>query len=78
MTIGQAKLDPMQRLAAAIIMQAALDARAGDIGALAWLKSDQALELVDFIGMDWLTVQRWTKAAAANRINGPKTDICPT
>ena len=65
MTIGQAKLDPMQRLAAAIIMQAALDARAGDIGALAWLKSDQALELVDFIGMDWWIVQRWAQSQAA-------------
>lgn len=65
MTIGQAKLDPMQRLAAAIIMQAALDARDGDIGALAWLKSDQALELVDFIGMDWWIVQRWAQSQAA-------------
>ena len=53
--------DPYEQLAAAIVYQAVIDARQGDLAALDWLIGEECRAYCDYIGMDWLIVQRWTQ-----------------
>jgi hypothetical protein len=47
------------RLAAAILGQAAKEAKAGDLDAAQWLLSGDAEILADGIGLSWPHVQKW-------------------
>ena len=67
---------PYEHLAAAIIYQAVRDAREGDTEALDWLNGDECRAYCDYIGMDWLIVQRWTQkrgAGSASRLPAGET-----
>jgi hypothetical protein len=62
------------RLAAAILGQAAKEARAGDLDAGAWLLSEQAELLADGIGLSWPHVQRWARARLQLQNDKPKRE----
>lgn len=51
--------DPYRRLAGAIVLQAALEARHGNPMALAWLGSDDAAIYLDYCRLDSRFVQTW-------------------
>jgi len=72
--------DPYEQLAAAIVYQAVIDARRGDLLALDWLAGDECRAYCEFIGMDWQIIRAYTPGGMdgkPSRINGQKTDICP-
>ncbi|MBT4946228.1 MAG: hypothetical protein HON27_08670 [Candidatus Marinimicrobia bacterium] len=53
--------DPYKRLAAAILAQAAKEARAGDQDAASWLLSEQAEILAGGVGLSFVHVRRWAR-----------------
>jgi hypothetical protein len=52
-------LDPWRRLAAAILVEAAHDARSGQVEALDWLAAGEGDEYADAINLDPGFVSRW-------------------
>jgi hypothetical protein len=62
--ISAANRDPYSRLAAAILGQAAKEARAGDQDAAIWLLSEQAEFLAGAVGLSWTHVQKWARPRA--------------
>ena len=62
-TISAGSRDPWRHLAAAILAQAAKDAKAGDIDALIWLSSPAAEFLADEVGLSYTHVQKWIYSA---------------
>jgi len=52
--------DPYEQLAAAIVYQAVIDARRGDLLALDWLAGDECRAYCEFIGMDWQIIRAYT------------------
>ena len=65
-TRSAGKRDPYIALAAAILAQAAKDAKAGDIDAAAWLLTEQAEFLAGAVGLSWTHVQRWAQSKLYN------------
>lgn len=63
--------DPWAGLAAAIILQAAQDARAGDLSAASWLV-ETAPDLLDLLGLDIHPdyMRRWVMAGCPKRKKG--------
>ena len=56
--------EPYRRLAAAVLGQAAKEARAGDPDAAIWLLSEQAELLAGGIGLSFAHVKAWARARA--------------
>jgi hypothetical protein len=51
--------DPWKRLAAGILLQAAIDAHRKDDSATAWLRSDEAIWLASALGLDHHRIISW-------------------
>lgn len=51
--------EPLERLAAAVVLQAVMDAKTGDAEALAWLAGDTGAIFCDYVGLDFDRVQLW-------------------
>jgi len=56
--------DPWRNLAAAVLAQAARDAKAGDMGAALWLLSPAAEFLADEVGLSWPHVVQFVQILA--------------
>lgn len=60
-----AATSPYVRLAAAVLVKAAEEARAGDMGAVDWLLSDGGYLFAYCVGIDYRAIVTWAMAWAA-------------
>ena len=58
------RADPYRRLAAAVLVQGAKEARDGDIDAAQWLLSEQAEFYAGAVGLSFPHVQKWAQRQA--------------
>jgi hypothetical protein len=64
-------LDPVVKLACAVLKRAAIDAKAGDLGAAAWLASDLSYSFFKVMGFD----HELAKEIAAQWLKNPSGRI---
>lgn len=64
-------VDPIDKLIAAILANAAQDANRGDIAAIEWLDSEAGQEHCEAVGINWLAVRNTVRAWADSPIRRP-------